>query len=103
MEDVNLCASVPNILESFDFEKVHKVMTFLDWRWADHNRVPTVEELKSAAYELMHESIRLFAENGRPQSGMCVSTGGFSANVVVFSSGHTRLQLLFYVDQAYIV
>lgn len=91
-------ANIAAILRDFDFVKVHKVMTFLDWRWAAQGRVPTIEELESAAYKLLHESIRLFDESGQPQSGMSVSTGGFSADVVVFSSGDKRLQLLFYVD-----
>ena len=44
---------VEEILRQFDFKKVHKVMTVLDWTWGDHERVPTVGELRDCARELL--------------------------------------------------
>jgi hypothetical protein len=48
------------VLETFDFERVHRVMESLAWTWANLDRVPT-------RAELMAEARRLLAElNGKP-------------------------------------
>ena len=31
--ELELLKEIDNVTRSFDFEKVHKVMTFLDWKW----------------------------------------------------------------------
>lgn len=49
------------IIENFDFEKVHNIMTSLNWKWYCYspNRremglyVPTIEQLKKTAVELL--------------------------------------------------
>ena len=97
-----LAALIPTIIERFDFEKVHKVMTFLNWRWAMTSAgyaVPSVAELRSEAIRLLQHSVSLWEQNGSPATGMNVSTGGIQANVIVFASGESTLQLLFYVDE----
>ena len=44
----SLYAAIPILMNRFDFAQVHKVMTFLNWRWAlteaDH-AVPSQSEL----------------------------------------------------------
>lgn len=48
---------INDILEEFDFEKVHSVMVFLDWQYAKPNPVtgvieyykPTIEDIKKSA------------------------------------------------------
>ena len=47
------------ILDKFDFDKVHKVMQFLDLRWRSaipefDNKVPSVSLLKSVAKNLLN-------------------------------------------------
>lgn len=59
------------IIDTFDFENVHKAMTLLNWKWwfsGEEDRVPTLEELKEQADKMLND-----ARNGCPYS-----TGGFS-------------------------
>ena len=46
-------AMVEEILANFDFDKVHRVMQFLDWNWARLGEVPTVEDLRKEARRLL--------------------------------------------------
>ena len=43
----------------FDFNKVHKIMYLLDWKWATINRVPTAKELEEESSKMID---RLFEE-----------------------------------------
>lgn len=64
-------AKVQDIMEDFDFQKVHDVMEQLDWKWAmSKNGVPTIDEMK-------HEAKRLLIDACVERT--CVSTGGFRA------------------------
>jgi hypothetical protein len=46
---------VEEVLDSFDFNKVHRVMEFLCWTWANLDRVPTRSELVEEARRLLSE------------------------------------------------
>ena len=46
---------VEEVLEAFDFERVHRVMESLSWTWANLDRVPTRAELASEARRLLAE------------------------------------------------
>ena len=63
---------IQDILGHFDFERVHKIMAMLEWKWArgGHYDVPTIDELKAQAKELLIEAAT---------ERTCVSTGGFRA------------------------
>lgn len=74
------------IMDSFDFEKVHKYMKLDDWKWGIINAIPTVEELKSTARNLL-VSIK------NEESGYYVSTGGFTA-----MKCYDSLRLMFSID-----
>jgi hypothetical protein len=53
---------VQPVLDEFDFEKVHKVMTAIRWQWFDGegpDHVPTVDQLKKKARELLESVIGL--------------------------------------------
>jgi hypothetical protein len=43
---------ITDILNKFDFTKVHAAMTHLDWKWYD-SHVPTVSELRREASRLI--------------------------------------------------
>jgi len=61
---------VDEVLDHFDFEKVHKAMEALDWHWlSSTNGVPTIPELRQNARELLWDAV----ENS------CAGTGGFTA------------------------
>ncbi len=38
---------VEEVLETFDFERVHRVMESLSWTWANLDRVPTRDRARS--------------------------------------------------------
>jgi len=46
---------VEEVLESFDFDRVHQVMESLTWTWANLDRVPTRAELIAEARRLLSE------------------------------------------------
>lgn len=44
------------IEDSFEFEKVKKVMDFLEWRWATYNDVPTTAQIIRHAKRMCKEA-----------------------------------------------
>ena len=65
--------ALDNIMDNFDFDQVHKVMVFLNWKWANMNgglNVPEKYELRSEARRLLKMAI---------EEKTTVSTGGFIA------------------------
>jgi len=65
--------ALDNIMDSFDFDKVHKVMVFLNWKWANMDggiEIPEKYELRSEARRLLKMAI---------EEKAIVSTGGFIA------------------------
>ena len=65
--------ALDNIMDNFDFDQVHKVMVFLNWKWANSNGSLGVPE----KYELRGESRRLLKMAIEEKT--TVSTGGFIA------------------------
>jgi hypothetical protein len=61
-------------MDNFDFEKVHKVMTTLDWGWTQPGReelvIPTVAQLRGKARQILREAFK---------RKTTVGTGGFEA------------------------
>ncbi len=47
--------SINYVIDNFDFEKVHKVMTALNWEW-DGVGIPSVDELKFVAKDRLESS-----------------------------------------------
>lgn len=90
-EDIN------EILDDFDFEKVHKVMETLDWKWylADYEdedeelRVPTANEVRKRARSEMTSLITQMAEEGET-TGFS-NGGGIEATVEVIKDEVRKL------------
>lgn len=59
-----------------DFEKVHKVMCALDWKWADYDRydVPSISRM------ITHASVLLMQVVHSKEEDVWISTGGFKAH-----------------------
>lgn len=55
---MNKIDSIKEIMDNFDFEKVHRVMRALGWEWRDFG-TPTIEEIKKVAEELLNDTIAL--------------------------------------------
>jgi hypothetical protein len=74
---MNLDDEIWNILETFDFDQVHFVMTQLDWRWRDEELSPTVSELRTEARRLLKQCVQ-----GSKDCNNCfvISCGGFEAH-----------------------
>ena len=94
----SLYAAIPIVMDRFDFEKVQKVMEFLNWTWTGMGEVPTIAELEETALYLLTGCVREFELKGSPLSGMLYATGGFQARVKCFERSEPRLELTFYVD-----
>lgn len=64
---------IDDVIEKFNFEKVHVTMVALDWAWQTTEgnglAVPSVAKLKARARYLLREAI----------NHKCVATGGFVA------------------------
>lgn len=79
------------VLANFDYERVHKVMVLLNWKWAsvDGDGIPTLDQIKEMARRVVYEML----EN---KSGH-LSTCGFTAEIRTWDKAHPHIQLLFYV------
>ena len=89
-----------NILDNFDFEKVHTAMVALDWKWSSlgsDGHVPEVYELRREARKLLTDVIYKHIETGDKWVG--ISTGGFDTELLVCDDGLPDLSLRFYVDE----
>jgi len=58
------------ILENFDFQEVHSIMTKCGWKYYD--RIPSVIELEQVARDCINDAVE------HKKGGFC-STGGFTA------------------------
>jgi hypothetical protein len=80
------------IMDTFDFDKVNKMMCAVDWKWATtENEVPDQYELRKSARRLMKQAI----------AGEDCATGGFRAWVIDGKDNNgpwTRLNLMFGED-----
>ena len=82
------------IMEGFDFERVHKAMTHLNWTWRNTSipqSVPTIEELKNTAFRFLNE-VWNESEDGSPV--ICHGAGGFMACRDIYD-GHKIISLRF--------
>ena len=66
---INKKKHIQEIIENFNFTKVHKVMTLLSCEWFGHDGVPTIEDLKNSATKMLYD----LCESNFDTS----STGGF--------------------------
>lgn len=58
---------INDLLDAFDFERVHRAMVALNWRWGpDPGEVPTVSDLRRCARRLLRDA----------KPGYATSTGG---------------------------
>lgn len=77
---------INDIMDTFQFEKVHRAMVALDWSWASVDGVPELHEVKKCARVLLTECA--FSDTGY------LATGGFRAE----RDEQGNLSLLFYID-----
>jgi hypothetical protein len=82
---------IDDVMDHFDFERVHKTMVALDWVWLRaENGIPEPWELRKAAR-------RMLKEVWRTDSGT-IATGGFRAEAM-HDEDEESLTLTFEVAQ----
>lgn len=74
------------IEKNFDWERVEKVMNFLDWKWYTVDGIPNIRDLKHKAYNLLKEAY---------DNGGYYAVGGFTAEYITKDN---FLQLSFVLD-----
>lgn len=80
---------IEEIMDEFNFHRVHDVMTHLNWRWWDCGEVPSVSRMRKVARDLLKEVSK------GDSDVVSLATGGFCAYRYY---GHT-LKLAFEVTQ----
>ena len=89
---------IDEIMDWFEFEKVHKVMEALDWTWATVGAiVPTIQDLRRSAREQLH-----WAYDGLEKHGgdnYFTGSGGFFASAHKLPNGKVSLSLKFAVSE----
>ena len=68
---------INDIIDEFDFEKVHKVMGLLNWTWyIDYvHKIPNIDDMKKTASRILQNVLERNSEN------YYIATGGFKASM----------------------
>lgn len=70
--------TIDDIMDNFDFEKVHEAMNLLGWRWwtqkTDSLDIPDIPRLRKVARRLMQDAM------GSHMSSYSTGTGGFQVD-----------------------
>ena len=86
-----------DIINNFDFLKVHLVMKSLNWLWYPKG-VPTVDDITFSARERIESVIKACLLEAKPEEEYFVSSGGLKATAIKNDYGQiTFLQLEFVV------
>jgi hypothetical protein len=91
---------IDNIMEHFDFEKVYKVMMFLEWKWVTNSglRVPDIQEIKTFARDLMTKAVNEMISYDTNEYH--TATGGFEVCLNKNKeNGKINIQLSFVLSQ----
>lgn len=104
-DELYLLKEINNIIDNFDFEKVHRVMKFLDWRIKndeDKIEVPSVSQLIKEARIRLIDAAELAVDNGEC---MFSHSGPFKARAyydkTVIDENPFSLELLFVVEDSF--
>jgi len=83
---------IDDIMDNFDFDKVHETMTLLGWRWwireTDSIDIPDIPRLRTRARGLMKEAMASSLSSYR------IAIGGFQVDKTT-EEGKTYLSLSF--------
>jgi len=92
--DLGVYRQIREILNNFDFNRVHDIMEFMGWKYSfgeGHNRVPTVDDLKKHAGIMLMFIARA---NGGTHH---LKSGGFSVEQYYTDQGN-KMSLEFIVE-----
>ena len=69
---------INELVTEFDFEKAHKVMTVLEWKWCKQRDVPTIHEIKKeVTRRLFDYIIQLKEKEEDTVNSFYTHSGGF--------------------------
>jgi len=85
---------IDEVMDHFDFEKVHKVMVAIDWHWAtsEDGGTPYPYEIRKTARSLLKDA-------AAGDDGSTVATGGLVAERLTYEN-YSYLTLAFHLTQA---
>ena len=74
--------AINEIVDQFNWERVHKAMTALDWKWSEerYHSVPTIGALFRCAVDLLHHA---YDGAEKEKEDYMAGTGGFYARAIV--------------------
>ena len=87
--------TIMDCLEEFDFDRVHKVMTVLDWKYSDSTEVPSVEYLRKNARKYLME---VATEALKTKSEYITGTGGFRYEAKLYEDDYLWLRMAFEIE-----
>ena len=84
-----------DVLDAIEFQKIHKVMHYLDWWWAteDGSCVPDIRTLRKTARSLLTEACKQALNNEGGE--YMTATGGFRAEAKRYEDGFLWMRLSF--------
>ena len=85
------------VLENFDFGKVHMVMNFLNWKWIDTSgafAIPSYYRMIEMAKDLLYR-----CKNSKNET-VTISTGGFVAHKNKDEDGESVYSLSFVICES---
>lgn len=85
---------IMDCLDEFNFEKVHKVMFMLDWRYSDSKDVPTVEYLRKNARKYLIEVVRECLDHRE----YTIGTGGFRYEGRMYGANNLYIRMAFEIE-----
>lgn len=80
--DSELDDTLDEFIDNIDFERIHRVMVFLDWKWRDDLESPSIEVLKQTVRGYMKQVAacaleKIESKPGKKKASYEMSTGGF--------------------------
>lgn len=93
----NLADLIKEVIAQFDYQKVHKVMTDLNWTWYNsqtETKVPSVGELVIQSMNLMSQAANKAAYDTSNNRAV-IATGGFKATAIRHDDGFITIDLEF--------
>lgn len=79
--------NLKQLIENFNFVKVHTTMVHLDWHWSEYENVPTVGQM-------VIKVMSMFDDLNTSNDTNLISTGGFTIEKI-----NSHYKLFFAVDE----
>ena len=90
--------SIMDCLDEFDFERVHKVMKYLNWTWADIGSVPEVSDMRKHCRKYLQNVVVGTLERKDTGGEYIEACGGFRYEAKLYEDGFLWLRMSFEID-----